>query len=109
MHRMVDKLIQQYGTQMMLCRNGEETAVRGFFRAVTSTDRQSMEGTVTALGELSLGKYTYIGPAGLPVSPGDTVTVGEKVYRFRRVEPCHYGSRVLYYWGLCVEKGGELP
>ena len=106
MHRMVDKLIQQYGTQLVLCRNGEETAARGFFRAVNSNDQQSLEGTVSALGALSLGKYTYIGPAGLPVAPGDTVTVGDKSYRFRRVEPYYYGTRVLYYWGLCVEKGG---
>lgn len=109
MHRMVDKLIHQYGTELMLCRHGEETAARGFFRAVTSHSQQSMEPGATPLGERSRGQYTYIGPAGLPVSENDTVSVKGKAYRFCRVEPYIYNGHVLYFWGLCAEKEEETP
>jgi hypothetical protein len=108
MYRMVDKLIHQYGTDLILCRNGEETAARGFFRAVTSRDRQSTEPAASPLGELARGQYTYIGPSGLPISEGDTVTVEGQAYRFRRAEPYYYGNRIVYYRGLCIEKGGAL-
>ena len=109
MHRMVDKLINQYGTDLVLGCQGEEKAVRGFFRAVTSHSLASMEPVATPLGELSRGQYTYIGPAAAPVSEGDTVTVDGKAYRFCRVEPYYYGERVLYYWGLCVGKEEGEP
>lgn len=107
MRQMVDKLMKQYGTDLVLTCNGEEMAARGFFRAVTSKSMQSIEAVATPLGELSQGQYTYIGPANIPVSQGDTVTVDGRSYRFRRVEPYYYGNQIIYFWGLCIEKGGN--
>ena len=104
MHRMVDKLMNQYGTQLVLSCQGEEKTARGFFRAVSSHSRQSMEPAATALGEFSRGQYAYIGPAAVPVGEGDTVTVDGQAYRFCRVEPYYHGGQVLYYWGLCLRK-----
>ena len=49
----------------------------------------------------------YIGPAGQQVQTGETLEVGEKDYMLRRVEPVYYGEEIAYYWGMCVEKGGE--
>ena len=109
MQQMVDKLIKQYGTDLVLVCQGEEKTVRGFFRAVSSHDMQSMESVASPIGTLSRKKYTYIGPADLPVHEGDTVTVEGKSYCFRRVEPYYYGNRTIYYWGLCMEKGGDEP
>lgn len=106
MYQMVDKLINQYGTNLIICHNGTKTAARGFLRAVSSHSWQSMEAVASPLGELSRGQYTYVGPAGLAVYQGDLVQVEGKTYCFRRTEPCYYGNRIVYYWGLCVEKGG---
>lgn len=107
MRQMVDKIMNQYGTDLVLTCNGVEKTARGFFRAVNSKAMQSMEAVATPLGELSRGQYTYIGPADMTISEGDTVTVGEKSYRFRRVEPYYYGNQIIYLWGLCIEKGGS--
>ena len=109
MHRMVDKLINEYGTDLVLTCNGEEKAARGFFRAVNSHSVMSMEGAATPLGELSRGQYTYIGPASLPIREGDLVTVDGKTYRFRRTEPYYHKNQILYHWGLCMQKGGTMP
>ena len=49
----------------------------------------------------------YIGPADRAVAFGDTLEVGGKDYMVRRVEPVYYGEEIAYYWGMCVEKGGE--
>lgn len=107
MRRMVEKIMNQYGTDLVLTCNGEEMTVRGFFRAVNSKSWQSMDKAVLPLGEISQGQYTYIGPADVAVAEGDTVTVGGKSYRFRRVEPYYYGNQAVYNWGLCIEKGGN--
>ena len=107
MRRIVDKLMNQYGTDLVLTCNGEEKTARGFFRAVNSKSWQNMEAVASPLGELSRGQYTYIGPAEIPLAEGDTVTVGDKSYRFRRVEPYYYGNQIIYDWGLCIEKGGN--
>ena len=41
----------------------------------------------------------------LTVKEGDTISLGEKSYLFRRVEFYYYGNQAVYLWGLCVEKG----
>jgi len=107
MRRIVDKILNQYGTDLVLTCNGEEKTVRGFFRAVNSKSLQSMEAVASPLGETDRGQYTYIGPAEVALSDGDTVTVGGMSYRFRRAEPYYYGDQILYYWGICMEKGGN--
>ena len=109
MRKMVDTLIKQYGTELVLCCQGEEKTVRGFFRAVNSRETQSMEAEATPLGTVSRKKYTYLGPADTPVSQGDTLMHEGESYCFRRVEPYYYGDQLLYYWGSCMEKGGEEP
>lgn len=102
---MVEKVMNQYGTDMTIVSGEESKTVRGFFRAVNSTSWQSMESEATLLGEISRGQYSYIGPVGVKVKEGDTLMLGEKTYLFRRVEPYYYGNQAVYQWGLCVEKG----
>ena len=36
---------------------------------------------------------------------GDTLTLGDKTYLFRRAELYYYRNQPVYQWGLCVEKG----
>ena len=105
MRKMVEKILSQYGTDMTLTRGGESRTVRGFFRAVNAKSWQSMESEATLLGEISRGQYAYIGPVSGGAREGDTLTLGDRAYLFRRVEPYYYGNEAVYQWGLCVEKG----
>ena len=105
MRNVVEDVLHKYGTDMLLASNGVEKTVRGFFRAVNSKSWQSMESEATLLGEITRGQYAYIGPADGGAKEGDTISLGEKNYLFRRVELYYYGNDALYQWGLCVEKG----
>jgi hypothetical protein len=105
MRRMVEKIIAQYGTDMRLASGTETKTVRAFFRAVNAKSWQSMESEATLLGEISRGQYAYIGPVGAQVREGDTLTLGDKTYLFRRAELYYYRNQPVYQWGLCVEKG----
>lgn len=105
MRRMAEKILRSYGTDMTVTSGTEAKTVRGFFQPVRSKSWQNMVSLATPLGEVPRGQYTYVGPAGTPVREGDTVTVGENTYLFRRVEPFLYGNETVYLWGLCVEKG----
>lgn len=105
MKRMVEKILNQFGTDMVLQNGAETKTVRGLLQAVNSASWQSIESEATLLGEISRGQYTYIGPVATPVHEGDTLTLGEKTYLLRRVEPYWYRNQKIYLWGLCVEKG----
>ena len=105
MRKTVESVLRRFGTDMKLRHGETEKTVRGFFRAVNTTSWQSIESEATPLGEYSRGQYAYIGPVGVTVEEGDTVTLGEKTYLFRRVEPYWHGNQAVYLWGLCVEKG----
>ena len=105
MRRMVDKILTQFGSDMVLQSGGSTKTVRGLLQAVNSISWQSLESEATLLGEISRGQYTYIGPVATPVREGDTLTLGDKTYLLRRVEPYWYRNQAIYLWGLCVEKG----
>ena len=104
---MVDKIFAQYGFAMTLSGSGEAREVRGFLQPVRSKSLQNMVPVTTPLGDFSRGQYIYIGPAGIEVQEGDTLTLGEKAYTIRRAELYYYESKPIYLWGLCVEKGSE--
>ena len=105
MRNMVEAVLQQHGTDMLLTGSEGSRSIRGFFRAVNSKSWQSMESEATLLGEITRGQYAYIGPADGGAREGDTITLGEKCYLFRRAELYYYGNEPVYQWGLCVEKG----
>ena len=105
MVQLIQSLLRDYGTDLTVIRGETAKILRGFFRAVNSRSWQSMESEANLLGEVTRGQYAYIGPADGGVLEGDTLTLGEKTYLFRRVESYYLGNQVLYQWGLCVEKG----
>lgn len=107
MKRMIDALLRQHGTSMILCRDGAEQTVRGFFQPVRSKSLQSVVSHHTALGQLDRGQFVYIGPADVAVSQGDVLILGDRCYILRRTEVYRYGDEPVYTWGLCMEKGGE--
>ena len=107
MRQTVEKVMSQHGTDLTIVSGEENKTVRGFFRAVNSKSWQSMESEASLLGEITRGQYAYIGPVDVAVQEGDTVTLGEKTYLFRRVEPYYHGDETVYIWGLCVEKGED--
>ncbi len=104
---MVDSLLRQHGTTMVLHRSDGKIHVRGFFQPVRSKSLQSVVSHSTPLGQLDRGQFIYIGPADVAVSQGDALTLGDQHYILRRVEVYRYGDEPVYTWGLCMEKGGE--
>ena len=105
MRKTAEKIFERYGTDMVIVSDGKTKTVRGFFRAVNAKSWQSMESEATLLGEISRGQYAYIGPVSAQVREGDTLTLGDREYLFRRTETYYYGNQAIYQWGLCVEKG----
>ena len=105
MQRKIGLILATYGVR--ITRKEEGATYRGFFQPVRSKSWQYLEGSFSPLGEVPRGQYVYIGPASQEISFGETLTVDGKDYMVRRVEPVHHGEDVAYYWGMCVEKGGE--
>ncbi len=107
MKRMIDTLLRQHGTAMVLRRGDGDFTVRGFFQPVRSRSLQSVVSHATALGQLDRGQFIYIGPADVEAAQGDELTVGGQCYILRRTELYRCGDEPVYTWGLCMEKGGE--
>ena len=105
MQRKIGLILNTYGVS--ITRKEEGATYRGFFQPVRSKSWQYLEGNYSPLGEVPRGQYVYIGPAEQEMAVGETLEVGGKDYMLRRVEPVYYGEDVAYYWGMCVEKGGE--
>lgn len=106
MKKMVNGVLQRYGTDMELTGASGTVTVKGFLQPVRSKSIQNMITQNTPLGEVSRGQYVYIGPADVAVQEGDTLQAEQAQYLFRRVERFFVGEDAIYLWGLCVEKGG---
>ena len=107
MRRMIDKILDTYGVEMVLKSDRVNLRFHAMFQSVRSKSWQYLEGNYSPLGEVPRGQYVYIGPGTLHLKMGDTLCVGSGEYMVRRVEPVYYGEEIAYYWGMCVEKGGE--
>ena len=105
MEQMIQGVLHEYGTDLILTSGESRKTLRGFFRAVNSKSWQSMESEATLLGEITRGQYAYIGPADGGVREGDTLSLGGKNYLVRRAELYYFGNQPIYQWRLCVEKG----
>lgn len=107
MEKVVGKILKQYGSPVTLERGSDSWEVRAFFQPVRSKSWRYLEGDYSPLGEVPRGQYVYIGPAEPMAEAGDTVTVGGRKYQLRRTEAILYEDKVVYCWGLGIEKGGE--
>jgi len=107
MQHKIRKILDTYGVEMVLKDEIISMTFHGFFQPVRSKSWQYMEGNYSPLGEVPRGQYVYIGPASLHLKAGNTLIVGGAEYMVRRLEPVYYGEEIAYYWGMCVEKGGE--
>lgn len=107
MQRMLTKILDTYGMEIILKQENVSLTFHAFFQPVRSKSWQYLEGNYSPLGEIPRGQFVYIGPASLLLKAGDTLCVNGKDYMLRRVEPVYYGEEVAYHWGMCVEKGGE--
>lgn len=107
MRRTMDKILHSYGVPAVVVHNNEEKQVRIFFQPSTSRTWKSMEPVVSPLGQIPGGQYLYIGPAEQEIAQEDEVRVAGDVYILRRAEAFRDRNGLIYWWGLCVQKGGE--
>lgn len=106
MRRMVEKILNSYGSDLTLCHDGTAFPVKGFLQSGRSVSQRSMEWKMWPLGQLPTDSYVYIGPVMPQVQAGDVLMQGEKEYELRQVEAVFYENTPIYLWGLCVQKGG---
>lgn len=107
MKRLIGTLLRQYGSDMLLRRDGTDTELRAFLQLVTSKSWQNMERMIDSIGEIPRGQYLYIGPPDIPLRPADRLYFDSRFFSVRRAEPIRYRNEALFIWGLCVEGGTE--
>ena len=103
----MDKIFRLYGSRMLLKTRTSEQEFWGFLQHSGSKSWENMEYRYGPLGEIPRGKHILLAPAESAVKKGDTVVSGALQVVVRRIETVMAGDRVLYLWGLCVEKGRE--
>ena len=98
---MLGKIMDCYGSRIILSQDGSAEIVRGFLQPggeKTATTSHS------PVGDVPLGSFTYIGME--QVHEGDTLTLNGEAYRVRQAAAVQGNDGPLYYWALCVRKGG---
>ena len=107
MRRLMDGVLDRYGTMATLHSATGRREVKVFFHSINSTSWQNMERVFCQLGEIPRGQYICVLPADAGAMPEDTLQVWNKSYLLRRVEQMLLGDENVYCWALCVEKGGD--
>ncbi len=107
MEKTAKSVMEKYGTQMEVFREGRWTALRGFLQNVRSGAWQNLERTAVELGDVPRNRYVYIGPPEVPAEEGDLLRCRGQEYVFRRTDEVLCGDEAVYRWGLCVKKGED--
>jgi hypothetical protein len=103
---LLEKILAKYGTTLLLCRNGNDVAFRGFLHSRKSVSQRNGMKKISPLGEIPGDTYLLIGPADCGAKAGDEVVQGSNYYELRQVEKVIFKNNPIYLWGLCVQKGG---
>ena len=106
---MLEKILNGYGRDMVLRRDGKETPVRGFFQPDTGRTDRLADNQRGILGREDRMRFSYYGPAEYLLKNGDEVNVDGMAYLVRNGRVMEAAGVPVYCWALCVEKGGEDP
>ncbi len=107
MRRIIERLIENYGTNVVIHTHGTIYRSKVLLQLVASKSWQNMERMIPTGGEVLRGQFLLICPRSIPIEAADTIELGKRIFLLRRVEPFRYRDREVFYWGLCVE-GGPL-
>ncbi len=103
---MVEKLLWQYGEQMVLHNLGGEQIVRALLQPVTGKTERLAKLYRQVLGRENPTQYLYIGPVSPAPEAQGSISAGGREYRVRLVEQIQGAGETVYCWAMCVEKGG---
>ena len=101
----MDRILENFGQPVILYTQNDYFYIQAVFQSVNSRFWQNMEHVHTPLGRVPRGQYLCMLPAGTPAQVGDSLAVHGKEYDIRKLEDMYIGDKVIYTWGLCVEKG----
>ena len=102
---LIDKVMNRYGSQIVLQREESRITFRGFLHHTASKDWHNMEKVFSPLGQIPRGQYAVLAPPTMQLQVGDILNCNGKSYALRRVETVLFRDTPIYCWGLCVERG----
>lgn len=104
MRKMMEAVLQRYGSCVQVVHGEVSTPVKAFFQPAFNT---TVRDKATPLGIASQGQYRYIGPAFQQIDTGDQVIVDGVSYLVVQAESCRDEMGVVYRWAVCRKKGCE--
>ena len=104
----MNKILATYGTKTTLyCQNGDVYRVMALLQPRKSLSQRNAIKRISPLGEILGDTYLFICSADCNAQVGDVLEQGNGVgYVLRQVEKVMYKKEQIYFWGLCVQKGG---
>lgn len=109
MKELIDRLIREYGNDVMLASNGAVTVRKMFLQLVTSKSWQNMERMFPTGGEVPRGQFLFIATLDTPIEGSDTILMDDRVFIVRRADRVVFHNERLFIWGLAVEGGRTDP
>ncbi len=92
-----ERILERYGQTVVLTRreSGRETALRAFLQPLLQR-REHPPVAATPLGAADRRRWLYIGPGGVPLSPGDRIAWEGRTLRVQEAVPVYWRDEPLY-------------
>jgi len=103
MHNAFKTVLQQYGrlTRLFSPDNVEIDEYHAFIQPLRYKNKLYLYGVHTEIGYNSHGHYLYLGPAQYSLQEeGQTMKIGDDLYRIERAETVHLAEEPLYVWAV---------
>ena len=97
------QVLDRYGQEITLCREGTETEIRAFLQPAAESGEQAPD-TATALGWIDGRRWLYLGQTALEI--GDVLGWKDRTFRVRSCRPYYIGEELSHYWAA-LEKERE--
>lgn len=97
----VRQVLDRYGQELTLYREGTETVIRAFLQPVTERGETAPD-TATALGWMDRRQWRYLGQTALET--GDVLAWRDVTFRVRSCRPYYIGEALSHYWAVLEKK-----
>ena len=106
MTELIRKAIDRYGRNITVVLGGKENPARGFIQPVTR-EKFGESSVAGPLGAVDERCWRYIGCAGTPVEPGDTILCGGSTFHVHSAAAEYAGDEISHYWAALVKEVSE--
>lgn len=100
------RLLEEYGQRVTVCRGGEKTEARAFLQPVLERREDWRQELPTPIGVMRRDRWLYLGDGAAPLEEAEEMRIlwQGHTLRIQTARPVYVGERLSHWWAVLDER-----